>query len=156
MAKKLYIIDGHAHIYAAYYAPMSQRLTSPSGEPTKAAYVFTTTLLSLIQKQNPDMIVVAMDSKTPTFRAEIYEDYKANRPPMPEDLPNQIDRIEQILDAMKIPVLRLDGFEADDIIGTLAKKASKDGINTYICAKDKDMYLCISIQIHMSMNLPGI
>jgi len=140
MAKKLYIIDGHAHIYAAYYAPMSQRLTSPSGESTKAAYIFTTTLLSLIQKQTPDMLVVAMDSKTPSFRAEIYEDYKANRPPMPEDLPNQIDRIEQILEAMKIPVLRFDGFEADDVIGTLAKKASKDGFDTYICAKDKDMY----------------
>jgi len=140
MAKKLYIIDGHAYIYAAYYAKMSQRLASPSGEPTKAAYVFTTTLLSLIQRQNPDMLVVAMDSKTPTFRTEIYKDYKANRPSMPEDLPNQISRIEQILDAMKIPVLRLDGFEADDIIGTLAKKASKDDIDTYICAKDKDMY----------------
>ncbi len=149
MAKKLYIIDGHAHIYAAYYAPMSQRLTSPSGEPTKAVYVFTTTLLSLIQRQNPDMLVVAMDSKTPTFRVEIYEDYKANRPPMPEDLPNQIDRIEQILDAMKITVLRLDGFEADDIIGTLAKKASKDGIDTYICAKDKDMYQLVNAHTYI-------
>ena len=148
MAKKLYIIDGHAHIYAAYYVKMGQ-MTSPSGESTKAAYIFTTTLLSLIQRQTPDMLVVAMDSKTPTFRAEIYKDYKANRPPMPEDLPNQIDRIEQILDAMKIPVLRLDGFEADDIIGTLAKKASKDGIDTYICTKDKDMYQLVDAHTYI-------
>ena len=140
MAKKLYIIDGHAHIYAAYYAPMSQRLTSPAGEPTKATYIFTTTLLGLIQRQKPDMLVVAMDSIAPTFRAEIYSEYKAHRPPMPDELPQQIDRIEQILAAMNIPVLRVEGFEADDIIGTLAKKASKKGIDTYICAKDKDMY----------------
>ncbi len=140
MAKKLYIIDGHAHIYAAYFARMSQELTSPAGEPTKATYIFTSAILGLIQRHKPDMLVVAMDSKAPTFRSEIYAEYKANRPPMPDDMPAQINRIEQILEAMNIPILRLDGFEADDIIGTLAKKASKDGIDTYICAKDKDMY----------------
>ena len=147
MAKKLYIIDGHAHVYAAYYAKMGgqktspeEKWTGPSGEPTQATYIFTMTILGLIQRQNPDMLAVAMDSKAPTFRSEIYSEYKANRPQMPDDMPVQIDRIEQILEAMSIPVLRLDGFEADDIIGTLAKKASKDGIDTYICAKDKDMY----------------
>ena len=140
MAKTLYIIDGHAHIYAAYYAPMRQQLTSPAGEPTKATYIFTAAVLGLIQRHKPDMLAVALDSKAPTFRTEIYTEYKANRPPMPDDMPAQIDRIEQILEAMNIPTLRLDGFEADDIIGTLAKKASKKGIDTYICAKDKDMY----------------
>jgi DNA polymerase-1 len=138
MAKKLYIIDGHAHIYAAYYAPM-RPLTSPAGEPTKAVYVFTTAILGLIDRDKPDMIVVAMDSKEPTFRTEIYTEYKAHRPPMPEDMPAQMERIEQILTAMNIPILRIDGFEADDIIGTLAEHASKDGIDTYICSKDKDM-----------------
>ncbi|MFZ2148176.1 MAG: DNA polymerase I [Sedimentisphaerales bacterium] len=138
MAKTLYIIDGHAHIYAAYYAMMSP-LTSPAGEPTKATYIFTTAILGLIQRQKPDMLAVAMDSKIPTFRTEIYSEYKANRPPMPDDMPKQIDRIEQILAAMNVPVLRVDGFEADDIIGTLAKKAGAEGIDTYICAKDKDM-----------------
>ena len=140
MAKKLYIIDGHAHIYAAYYARMRQKLTSPSGEPTNATYIFTMAILGLIDRKKPDMLVVAMDSKAPTFRSEIYSEYKANRPPMPDDMPAQINRIEQILEAMNVPVLRIDGFEADDIIGTLAKKASKDGIDTYICARDKDMY----------------
>jgi DNA polymerase-1 len=140
MAETLYIIDGHAYIYASYYAPMTQRLTSPAGEPTKATYIFTTTLLGLIKNQKPDMLVVAMDSKAPTFRSKIYPEYKAHRPPMPDDMPVQINRIEQILDAMNVPLLRLDGFEADDVIGTIAKKASKDGIDTYICAKDKDMY----------------
>ncbi len=138
MAKKLYVIDGHAHIYAAYYAPM-RPLTSPAGEPTKATYIFTTAILGLIQRQKPDMLVVAMDSKAPTFRSEIYTEYKANRPPMPDDMPAQINQIEQILDAMNIPVLRLDGFEADDIMGTLAKKAGADGYDCLICSKDKDI-----------------
>jgi len=139
MAKKLYIIDGHAHIYAAYFAPM-RPLTSPTGEATKATYIFTAAVLGLIQRNKPDMLVVALDSKAPTFRREIYTEYKANRPPMPDDMPAQIDRIEQILEAMNIPILRLDSFEADDIIGTLAKSAAKKGVETYICTKDKDMY----------------
>jgi DNA polymerase I len=138
MPKTLYIIDGHAHIYAAYFAKM-RPLTSPSGEPTQATYIFTTAVVGLVKNQKPDMLVVAMDSKTPTFRKDIYPDYKAHRPPMPDDMPVQIKRIEQILSAMNIPMLRVNGFEADDIIGTLAKKASKEGIDVYICTKDKDI-----------------
>ncbi len=148
MAKKLYIIDGHAHIYAAYYAPM-QPLTSPSGEPTKATYIFTNTLLGLIAREKPDMLVVAMDSKARTFRADIYPEYKAHRPPMPEDMPVQIARIEQILEAMKIPMLRIDGYEADDIIGTLTTKAAHAGIDSYICSKDKDMLQLLDAHTRM-------
>jgi DNA polymerase-1 len=139
MAKTLYIIDGHAHIYAAYYAPMRQQLASPTGEPTKATYIFTMALLGLIQRRNPDMLAVALDTAAPTFRSEIYTEYKANRPPMPDDMPAQIDRIEEVLEAMNIPILRLDGYEADDIIGTLAKKAAADGHEVLICSKDKDI-----------------
>ena len=139
MAKTLYIIDGHAHIYAAYFAPMSQKLTSPAGEPTKATYIFTTAILGLIQRRKPDMLAVAMDTPAPTFRSEIYPQYKATRPPMPDEMPAQIERIEQILKAMNIPILRLDGFEADDVIGTLVKKAAADGYDCFICSKDKDV-----------------
>ncbi|MBN1126367.1 MAG: DNA polymerase I [Sedimentisphaerales bacterium] len=138
MAKTLYIIDGHAHIYAAYYAPM-RPLTSPTGEPTKATYIFTTAVLGLIERHKPDMLVVAMDSKAKPFRCEMYPEYKAQRPPMPEDMPVQIKRIEQILEALRIPLLRVDGFEADDLIGTLTTKAAKNGIESFICSKDKDM-----------------
>ena len=137
-SKTLYIIDGHAHIYSAYYAPM-RPLVSPAGEPTKASYVFTNMLLGLIARQKPDMLVVAMDSKGPSFRKEIYAEYKANRQPMPEDMPVQIGHIEKILSAMNIPMIRVDGFEADDIIGTLATKASEKGFDSFICSKDKDM-----------------
>jgi DNA polymerase-1 len=139
MAKELYIVDGHAHIYAAYFAPMSGQLSSPTGEPTKAVYIFTMALLGLIQRRKPDMLAVALDSKTKTFRSDIYREYKAQRPPMPEDMPGQIGRIEQILEAMKIPMLRVDGFEADDIIGTLARRAAADGYDCLICTKDKDV-----------------
>jgi len=139
MCRTLYIIDGHAHIYAAYFAPMRQRLTSPGGEPTKAVYIFATALIGLIQRRRPEMLAVAMDSKEPTFRSEIYPQYKAHRPPMPDDMPAQIDRIEQILDAMKIPVLRVTGYEADDVIGTLAKRAAGDGHRVFICSNDKDV-----------------
>jgi DNA polymerase-1 len=140
MPSKLYIIDGHAHIYAAFFAPTrGDPWISPSGEPTQATCIFTTAILGLIKNRKPDMLVVAMDSKTPTFRKEMYSDYKAHRPPMHEDMPVQINRIEQIMSAMNIPMLRVNGFEADDIIGTLAKKASKEGIDVYICAKDKDI-----------------
>ncbi|MHC4626679.1 MAG: 5'-3' exonuclease H3TH domain-containing protein [Planctomycetota bacterium] len=147
MAKKLYIIDGHAHIYAAYYAPMRGQLSSPAGEPTKAVYIFTMALLGLIERHKPDMVAVALDSKAKTFRSDIYPEYKANRPPMPDDLPPQIDRIEEILGAMNIPRLRLDGYEADDIIGTLAKKAAADGHQCLICSKDKDMLQLIDEDI---------
>jgi DNA polymerase-1 len=139
MAETLYIIDGHSHIYAAYYAPLNQRLSSPTGEPTKAVYIFTTMLLKLLESKNPDMLVVAMDSKEPSFRAEIYREYKAHRQPMPEDMPKQIQRIEDILNAMNIPIVRRSTFEADDIIGTLAAKGAKQGLDVYICSKDKDM-----------------
>jgi DNA polymerase-1 len=149
MAKTLYIIDGHAHIYAAYYAPMSQKLSSPTGEPTKAVYIFTTMILKLLETKKPDMLVVAMDSKEPSFRAEIYKEYKAHRQPMPEDMPKQINRIEQILEAMNIPIIRKSTFEADDIIGTLAAKAVKAGIDTYICSKDKDMLQLLEIGVHI-------
>jgi len=149
MARTLYIIDGHAHIYAAYYAPMRQSLTSPSGEPTKATYIFTTTLLGLIERQKPDLLAVAMDSKVPTFRSRMYADYKAHRPPMPEDLPGQINRIEQVLDAMRVQVLRMEGFEADDVMGTLARKAAAEGLDCYICSKDKDVLQLLADHVHI-------
>lgn len=149
MSKSLYIIDGHAHIYAAYYAPMRNNLTAPNGEPTKAVYIFTNMLLGLIEKYSPDMLVVAMDSKAKSFRSEIYPEYKAHRPPMPEDMPSQIGRIEQIVEGLNIPILRLDGYEADDIIGTVAKKAASRGIDVFICSKDKDMLQLLDEHIKM-------
>lgn len=149
MKRSLYIIDGHAHIYAAYYAPMRRSLTAPNGDPIKATYIFTNLLLGMIEKYQPDMLVVTMDSKVPSFRTKIYKEYKAHRPPMPEDMPSQIDKIENILQTMKIPVLRIDGWEADDIIGTLAKKYGNTDNEVFICSKDKDMLQLLNSHVKM-------
>ena len=139
MSKTLYIIDGHALIYSGYYAPMRNNLISPSGVPTKAVYIFANTLLGLIKNKKPDMLVVAMDSKGKTFRSDLYPEYKAQRPPMPEDLPVQIELINKVLDAMNIPTVKVDGFEADDLIGTLCVQNACAGNKSIICSRDKDM-----------------
>ncbi len=135
----LYIIDGHALIYAAFYAPIGSNLTSPTGEPTKATYIFTTMILKLLRERKPDLLTVTMDSKGPCFRHQLYKDYKANRPPMPDELASQIRRIDEILAAMKIPVLREDGYEADDLIAAVTGQARSQGYNVCICSKDKDL-----------------
>ena len=150
MSKKtLYIIDGHAHIYAAYFAPMGGAMNTLSGEPTKAVYIFTNILVKLMREHHPDMVVVAMDSPGKSFRHDLYEDYKANRPPMPEDLPGQIARIDSIIEAMNIPVIRQAGFEADDIIGTLTKRGRASGFEVVICSKDKDLEQLIGDGVYM-------
>jgi DNA polymerase-1 len=147
MKETLYIIDGHAQIFAAYFAPFSAELTSPGGEPTKATYIFTNMLLKLINEQKPDKLVVAMDAKGPTFRHEMYEAYKANRPDCPEDLPIQIERIKEILAAMQITTCIKEGYEADDLIGTLALEGADKGYKVYICSRDKDLEQLIRDQV---------
>ena len=149
MTKSFYIIDGHAQIYAAFYAPIGTNLSAPDGEPTKATYIFTTMLLKLLRERKPDMIALTMDAPGPTFRHEMFSDYKAHRPPMPDDLPLQIDRIEEIVTAMRIPILRKNGFEADDLIGTLTKLAHQQDIQVYICSKDKDLEQLIADGVAM-------
>ena len=149
MTQTLYIIDGHAQIFAAYFAQLGTQLTSPAGEPTKATYVFTNMLLKLIADQKPDKLVVALDAPGPTFRHDIYADYKANRPEAPEDLPVQIARIKQILGAMNIATFSKEGFEADDLIGTISRQASSRGFQVFICSRDKDLEQLIDDQVVM-------
>ncbi|MCP4712060.1 MAG: DNA polymerase I, partial [Planctomycetes bacterium] len=132
MSKSLYIIDGHGLIFAAFYAPIGGNLNAPSGEPTKATYIFTTMLLKLLREREPDMVAVAMDSPGPCFRHEMYSEYKANRAEMPEDLVPQIGRITEILEAMNITVLQKGGYEADDIIGTVVEQADAGEVKVYI------------------------
>ena len=136
----LYIIDCYLWIHRAYHAPLQAELTSPSGEPTGATYIFMTSLLKLLREQKPDLLCVAMEGEGgKTFRHEISSTYKANRSMPADDFTIQRKRIEEILEAMNIPMLRADGYEADDIIGTVSKRAAADGIEVVICSKDKDM-----------------
>lgn len=131
MPKTLYLIDGHAQIYRSYYAPF-RPLTSPTGEPTRATYVFCQALLNLIRDRKPDYLAMVLDAdERKLHRLRIYPQYKAHREPPPEDLPAQEERIVSILAAARVPLLRREGYEADDIIATLARRlAGADSTRT--------------------------
>jgi len=134
--KTLYLIDGTAYIYRAYHA--IRGLTNSKGLPTNAAFGFTRILIKLIEDRSPEYVVMFFDAKGPTFRHEIYKDYKANRPPMPEDLSVQIPHIKKITQGFNIPVIEMQGFEADDLIGTFRLKAEGAGFSVVMVTGDKD------------------
>jgi DNA polymerase-1 len=134
--KTLYLIDGSAYIYRAYHAIRS--LTNSKGLPTNAAFGFTRMLIKLIEDRSPEYVVMFFDAKGPTFRHEIYQDYKANRPPMPEDLSIQIPYIKEITHGFNIPVIEKQGFEADDLIGTFRYQAEQVGFFVVMVTGDKD------------------
>lgn len=136
--KKLYLLDGMALIYRAHFGLIrSPRFTS-AGKPTSAVFGVTNTLLDIIKRQQPTHLAVAFDTNDPTFRHEKYEDYKANRERQPEDISLQIPLVDRLMRALKIPVLRSPGFEADDLIGTLAREAEEAGYQTWMVTPDKD------------------
>lgn len=141
----LCLIDGMSHIFRAYYA--IRGLSTSKGMATNAVYGFTVMLRKIIQQQAPTYIAVVLDSPEPTFRHEAYADYKANRGLMPDDLSAQIPYVLKVCDALRFPVVRLSGFEADDLIGTLARKAEASDIDTVIVTQDKD--LCQLVTEHI-------
>ncbi len=136
--KKFVIIDAMALAYKAYFAFINRPLVTSKGEPTSAVYGFITQLLKVIEEQKPDYIAVAFDSKEKTFRHDIYENYKASREKMPDDMIPQIDRIKGIIEALNIPLYILPKYEADDIIGTAVKLAEKKGLKSFVITPDKD------------------
>ncbi|MGD9233232.1 MAG: DNA polymerase I [Desulfobacterales bacterium] len=140
--RTLYLIDGSAYIYRAYHAIRS--LTNSKGLPTNAAFGFTRMLIKLIEDRSPEYVVMFFDAKGPTFRHEIYQDYKANRPPMPEDLSIQIPYIKEITHGFNIPVIEMQGFEADDLIGTFKWRAEKAGFFVVMVTGDKDFVQLVS------------
>ena len=134
--KTLYLIDGTAYIYRAYHA--IQGLTNSKGLPTNAAFGFTRILIKLLEDRSPEYVAMLFDAKGPTFRHKIYKDYKANRPPMPEDLSVQIQHIKEITKGFNIPVMEMQGFEADDLIGALGRMAEEAGFFIVMVTGDKD------------------
>ncbi len=139
MPKSFYIIDGHAQIYRAYHAPFRD-LSSPTGEPTKATFVFTQRILNLISDRKPDYLAMVIDSGDETvFRRELYPQYKANRPPRPDDFLPQEQRILRIVTDARIPIFAVPGFEADDLIATMAKRLCDKGFEIFIVSNDKDL-----------------
>ena len=137
-AKKLFLVDAMGHVYRAFFAPM-ERLRSPSGLPTKVPYVFASILRRLIKDYQPDYLGIVFDTKAPTFRDKLFEQYKAQRPPMPDDLVLQLPFVRRLCEAMRLPILELDGYEADDLIGAFARQAARKHLDVYLVTNDKDM-----------------
>ena len=137
--KTYFILDGYSLIYKSYFAFIRNPMTNPKGENSSAIFGFFRTLFSLFDRYNPEYFLVTLDSLTPTFRHEMYPEYKATRDKTPEDLHAQIPRIEAILKALGITALRMNGYEADDIIATYAKKCASEGSQCRIITGDKDL-----------------
>ncbi|MBI4444960.1 MAG: DNA polymerase I [Acidobacteria bacterium] len=142
MPQKLYLVDGMSHIYRAYHA--IQALTNKKGLPTNAIYGFTTMIRKLIHEEEPEYIGVAIDLVGPTVRHVQYVDYKSTRRPMPEDLAQQIPYIWRVCEVLRLPILSHEGYEADDVIGTLARKAVESGLDVVIVTIDKDMFQLVN------------
>ena len=137
--KRLYIIDGHALIYRAYFALFKTPMSTAAGQPTGAIFGFANYLLRLLAVYDCTYWIVALDSTVPTFRHEMYDQYKANREAMPDDLRSQMPIIDLLIEAFNIPIMRQPGLEADDLIAELAQKAESQGFEVFIVSKDKDL-----------------
>ena len=146
---KLFLLDAYALIFRAYYAFIRNPVINSKGVNTSAAFGFTNTLLDIINNQKPSHLAVVIDYPGPTFRNEMYPEYKANREATPEDIKKAVPYIRQILEAMNIPLIEAEGYEADDVIGTLAKKADKENYETYMVTSDKDFAQLVTEGIKM-------
>ena len=163
--KPFVLVDGSTYLFRAYHAGLSAgfQLSSSRGEPTGAIHVVLNMLYSLLDEYEPELIAVVFDAPGKTFRDDLYADYKANRPPMPEDLRPQIEPLVQAVEAIGLPVLRVKGVEADDVIGTLATRATAAGLTTVISTSDKDMAQLVNENVtlvntmsHTTMDPDGV
>ncbi len=151
--KNLFLIDGFALIYRAYFAFIKNPLKTRSGENTGAIYGFTNFLLNIVKAHEPCHWAVVLDTEKPTFRHELFVEYKATREKMPEELQDQIPRIREVLAALRIPVIELEGYEADDIISALSRKATDEGLRVVIVSGDKDF--CQLVDEDIALLNPG-
>src|SRR6185503_3582259 len=149
MPKKLFLLDGMALVYRAHFALIAKPIFTSKGVNTSALYGFTQTLLEIIRNQQPTHLAVAFDTDAPTQRHADFAEYKAQRQTMPEDLSAAMPHVRRMIEAFNVPILTCDGYEADDIIATLAKKAEKEGFITYMVTPDKDFGQVVSEKILM-------
>ncbi|HWP82810.1 MAG TPA: DNA polymerase I [Bacteroidota bacterium] len=147
--QRLFLIDGMAIAYRSYFAFIQRPLMNSRGENTSAIYGFVTFLNKILEQEKPDYIAVVFDTSEPTFRHRQYAAYKATRQKMPEDMASQLDLLKDVVRAYNIPVIEFPGYEADDVIGTLAKRAEKEGAETYLVTGDKDFMQLVSEKIKM-------
>ncbi|MBK7935037.1 MAG: DNA polymerase I [Pyrinomonadaceae bacterium] len=140
--KRVFLIDAMSHIFRAFFAPMGMRqepMHNSKGQVTQAVFVFTNMLRKLINDEKPDYIAAVWDTAVPTFRHDAFEAYKANREAMPDDLASQLPYIEKVCEAFGVPILKMDGYEADDVIGTFAQECEKKKMQAVIVSNDKDL-----------------
>jgi DNA polymerase-1 len=149
----LYLIDGYALIYRSYFAFARNPLRTSSGEETGATFGMANFLVKLLDERHPDYLGVILDSRKPTFRHQQFPDYKATREKMPDELQAQLPRIQQLFEAFRVPVLEIAHEEADDVIGTLARRGAEDGLDVFIVSGDKDFYQLIDD--HVKLLNPG-
>ncbi|MFK7982382.1 MAG: DNA polymerase I [Saprospiraceae bacterium] len=147
--KKLFLLDGHALVYRAHYAFITRPLINSKGLNTSAITGMTRFIWDVIRKQQPTHIAVAFDLSGPTFRTEMYPEYKANREAQPEDITIALPYIREIIEGFRIPVVTKEGYEADDVIGTLAKQAEKEGFEVFMVTPDKDYAQLVSDKVFM-------
>jgi DNA polymerase-1 len=145
--QRIYLIDGSSYIYRAYFA--IRQLSNSKGVATNAVFGFTNMLLKVMREENPDHLAVIFDAKGPSFRKEIYPDYKANRSAMPEDLRPQVPLIKEVVRAFNMPALELAGYEADDIIATLARRFAERGMAVTVVTGDKDLMQIVGEQVRL-------
>ena len=147
--KKLFLLDGHALVYRAHYSFITRPLVNSKGMDVSAVTGFTRYLWNILAKQKPSHIAVSFDLKGPTFRHEMFKEYKANREAQPEPISIAIPYIKKIIEAFNIPVVTKEGYEADDVIGTLAKQAEKEGFKVFMVTPDKDYAQLVSDEVFM-------
>lgn len=143
--KRVFLIDGNAYCYRAFYA--IKNLSTSKGQSTNAVYGFVTMLNKLLHQEKPDYLSVCFDLKGPTFRHKKFEDYKAQRKPMPDSLITQMPLIKEMVAAYNIPIFELEGFEADDLLATIAKKLATEGVEVYLVTGDKDALQLVNSHI---------
>jgi DNA polymerase-1 len=149
MADRMFLLDGMALAYRAYFAFINNPLKNSKGENTSAVFGFANALIKILEEEKPEYIAAVFDTPEPTFRHKKYPHYKATREKMPEDMIPQLPQLKELTEALGVPVLELPGFEADDIIGTLSVRAAKENIQVYMVTGDKDFMQLISHRIKM-------
>lgn len=154
-APRLFLIDGSALFYRAYFAFIRNPLFNSKGENTSAIYGFANSLLKILSDEKPEYLAVIFDTKEPTFRHKKFKEYKATRQKMPEEMAAQYPRIVELVEALNIPLIEKAGYEADDIIATLAKQAEKQGLETYLVTGDKDFLQLLSPLVKRYNIRPG-
>ena len=153
--KTLLLVDGSSYLYRAYHALQRADLRNRKGEPTGAIYGVLNMLRRLLKDAPADYAACVFDAKGKTFRDDLYPDYKANRPPMPEDLAAQLAPLKEAIDALGWPRLEIEGVEADDVIGTLARRAERDGMKVVIASGDKDLAQLVNPAVTIENADPG-